>query len=232
MRASLKSDDISNIDSMKLKPRIVAALGKDAARDILECRDADMVEVRLDLNDRPLETLKAVRSATDKPIIATNRMKSEGGQWSGSEEERIRILSDAAPYADWVDIELKAPMRNELLKMIDKPAIISCHDFAGMPERAELLAILEEMKRAGAEIAKIAVTPQSMKDNLTILDFLLDAKMPLCMIAMGKIGRHLRAVAPIYGSVLTYGYVSQAVAPGQMSIGELSASLKLLDPNF
>ncbi len=217
---------------MQLKPRIVAALGKDAARDILVCGDADMIEVRLDLIDMPLETLKIVRSATEKPIIVTNRMKSEGGQFGGSEQKRIRILSEAAAYADWIDVELKAPMRNDILKMIDKPAIISYHDFIGMPSREELNAIMREMKQTGAKIAKIAVTPSSLKDNLLILDFLLDAEMPLCMIAMGKVGRHLRAVAPIYGSVLTYGYVSQAVAPGQMSIAELRASLNLLDADF
>ncbi|MGA9099110.1 MAG: type I 3-dehydroquinate dehydratase [Methanotrichaceae archaeon] len=215
-----------------MKPRIVAALGKDAARDISACGDADMIEVRLDLIDKPLETLKAVRSATEKPIIVTNRLKSEGGQFGGSEQERIRILSAASAYADWIDIELKAPMRDVLLKMIDKPAIISYHDFIGMPPREELEAILKEMKQTGAKIAKIAVTPSSLKDNLTILDFLLDARMPICMIAMGQIGRHLRAVAPLYGSVLTYGFVSQAVAPGQMSIAELRLSLKLLDTNF
>ncbi len=228
----MKSDNINSIDNKKLKPRIIAALGKDAARDISACEDADMIEVRLDLIDKPLETLKVVRSATEKPIIVTNRMKSEGGQFSGSERERIRILSEAADYADWVDIELKAEMRDELLGMIDKPAIVSYHDFVGMPLREELIAILMEMKQTGAKIAKIAVTPSSRKDNLAILDFLLDADMPLCMIAMGKIGRHLRAVAPIYGSVLTYGYVSQAVAPGQMSISELRTSLKLLDTDF
>jgi len=219
------------MNTIKIKPCIVAALGKDAVRDISACGDADMIEVRLDLIDEPLEALKAVRSITDKPIIVTNRLKSEGGQFGGSEQERISILSEAASYADWVDIELKAERRNELLKMIDKPAIISYHDFVKMPPRAELELILEEMKHTGAKIAKIAVTPSCLKDNLTILDFLLNAEMPLCMIAMGQIGRHLRAVAPIYGSVLTYGYVSQAVAPGQMSISELRSSLKLLDAN-
>ncbi len=228
----MRSDNINNIDnSRKLKPRIVAALGKDAARDISACEDADMIEVRLDLIDEPLETLKAVRSNTEKPIIVTNRMKSEGGQFGGSEQERIRILLEAASYADWLDIELKAPMREGLLEMIDKPIIISFHDFSGVPARAELMAILEEMKHKKAKIAKIAVTPSSLKDNLAILNFLLDADVPICMIAMGQIGRHLRAVAPLYGSVLTYGYVSQAVAPGQISIAELRASLRLLEPD-
>ncbi len=217
---------------MKLKPRIVASLGKDAARDIQASEDADMIEVRLDLIDKPLEVLKTVRCSTEKPIIATNRMKSEGGQFGGSERERISVLSEASDCADFVDIELRAEMRDELLGMIDKPAIISYHDFAHMPSQAELEAILMEMKQTGAKIAKIAVTPSSLKGNLTILNFLLEADMPLCMIAMGEVGRHLRAIAPIYGSVLTYGYVSQTTAPGQMSIAELRSSLKLLDPTF
>jgi 3-dehydroquinate dehydratase-1 len=85
------------------------------------------------------------------------------------------------------------------------------------------------MKKTKAAIAKIAVTPKSLQDNLRILQFLLDADMPLCMIAMGKLGRHLRAVAPLYGSALTYGFVTQSTAPGQMSLAELCLARKLLD---
>ena len=34
----------------------------------------------------------------------------------------------------------------------------------------------------------------------------------------------MRVMAPIYGSVLTYGYVFSATAPGQMSVAELRVS--------
>jgi 3-dehydroquinate dehydratase-1 len=84
------------------------------------------------------------------------------------------------------------------------------------------------MKKTEAAIAKIAVTPQIPQDNLRILQFLLDADTPLCMIAMGRLGRHLRAVAPIYGSALTYGFVTESTAPGQMSLAELCLARKLL----
>ncbi len=216
---------------MVIKPRIVASLGDEAAKDVSAAGDADMIEVRLDLvKGDPLDVLRAVRSATEKPIIATNRLQAEGGQWSKGEEERIRILIEAAKLADWVDIELRAGLRERVLKEANKPAIVSYHDFAGMPSRSELEVILEEMKGTGAAISKIAVTPLAMKDNLLILDFLLEADAPLCVIAMGPLGRHLRAVAPLYGSVLTYGYVSQPTAPGQMSVSELRQALKILDP--
>jgi len=216
---------------MILKPRIVAVLGAEATRDVLSLADADMVEVRLDLvkGDR-LEVMKAVRKATELPIIATNRIKSEGGQFEGSEGDRIGLLAKAADYADYVDIELSAEQRAELMERVNKPAIVSYHNFARTPGREELRAILKEIKNRKAAIAKIAVTPTNMRDNLEILELLLEAEMPLCVIAMGQVGRHLRAVAPLYGSALTYGYVSRAAAPGQMSIAELRQAQRLLDP--
>lgn len=218
---------------MKPKPRIVASLGKGALRDVPATGDADMIEVRLDLEiGDPFGALKEVRLAISKPIIATNRLDAEGGGFKGSERERMEMLRRASDYADYVDIELRSELRDELMERVDKPFIVSYHDFSGMPDLEEMKSILEEMKGTGAAIAKIAVTPSSLKDNLKILVFLLEADMPLCMIAMGELGRHLRAVAPLYGSALTYGYVSQPTAPGQMSISELRQALKLLDPTF
>lgn len=220
---------------MKLKPRIVASLGKGALRDLPAADEVDMIEVRLDLEEGdPLGALKEVRLATSKLIIATNRMAAEGGGFRGSERERIELLRRASGYADYVDIELRAPLRDDIMKRVDKPFIVSYHDFDGMLGLEEMRSIMEEMKDAGADIAKIAVTPASLKDNLKILEFLLeaDADIPLCMIAIGDIGRHLRAVAPLYGSALTYGYVSQPTAPGQMSVSELRKALRVLDPTL
>lgn len=216
---------------MILKPRIVAVLGKNAANDILSAKDADMVELRMDLvSGDPLDALKIVRTATTKPIIATNRLKAEGGKYEGDEQERCRQLVLAAEYADYVDIELRSELRDELIEKVNRPVIVSYHDFQGMPGKREMKSILGEMKGAGAAIAKIAVTPAKMKDNLDMLEFLLEANMPLCIISMGELGRHLRAIAPLYGSILTYGYVSEATAPGQMSARDLRESMMLLDP--
>jgi 3-dehydroquinate dehydratase-1 len=128
-----------------------------------------------------------------------------------------------------VDIELLAEQRDEFMARVNKPVIVSYHDFLGMPDEDEMARILEKMKKTGAIYAKIAVTPKNLRDNLRILGLLLDADMPLCMIAMGNIGRHLRAVAPLYGSVLTYGFVAKSLAPGQMSLAELRLSKKLFD---
>ena len=49
----------------------------------------------------------------------------------------------------------------------------------------------------------------------------LRSKGAVCTIAMGDLGRHSRVIAPIYGSVMTYGYVDAPTAPGQLRVDEL-----------
>lgn len=210
------------------RSQIVAVLGEGAANDLKAASGADMIELRLDLSTEPIQTIKAIREATEKPIIATNRLQAEGGKFLGSERERIDLLVQASEYADLVDIELQAELREEFISQVSRPVIVSYHDFQGMPEIDELAAIKGRMKKAGAAIAKIAVTPKRLKDDLDLLGFLLAADMPLCLIAMGDLGRHLRAVAPLYGSALAYGYVRESTAPGQMSLAELSSARELL----
>ncbi|VVB64183.1 3-dehydroquinate dehydratase [uncultured archaeon] len=214
---------------MEFKPRIVAVLGKNALRDVPRALEADMMEVRLDrVEGDPLEVMRSIRGATSLPLIATNRCRAEGGLFKGTERERIDLLCQASEYADFVDIELRADLKNKLLERIDKPAIVSYHDFARMPGLEELRSILREISETRASIAKIAVTPRRLKDNLTLLELLLKANTPLCVIPMGKLGQHVRAIASIYGSVLTYGYISEATAPGQTSISELKQLQTLL----
>ena len=208
---------------------IVAVLGMEGAEGLKAASEADMIELRLDLVNEPIQAIKAVRLATTQPIIATNRLKTEGGMFQGSERERIELLLQAAPFADFVDIELLAEQRDEFMARVNKPVIVSYHDFLGMPDEDEMATILEKMKKTGAIYAKIAVTPKNLRDNLRILGLLLDADMPLCMIAMGNIGRHLRAVAPLYGSVFTYGFIAKSLAPGQMSLAELILAKKMFD---
>ena len=216
-------------ERLKLKPRIVAVLGKNALKDARQASEADMLEVRLDLVEGdPLEVMRSIRSATNLPLIATNRWRAEGGLFRGTEKERIDLLCQASEYADFVDIELRAELKDELMGRIDKPTIVSYHDFRRMPSPEELRSTLFEISETGASIAKIAVTPGFLGDNLTLLELLLKANTPLCVIAMGELGRHMRAIAPIYGSVLTYGYVSEATSPGQMTVSELKQMQTLL----
>ncbi|MDW7776805.1 MAG: type I 3-dehydroquinate dehydratase [Methanosarcinales archaeon] len=228
---------IGNFDLGK-GPGIVAAIGSDALNTAKRARvlGASILEVRLDLlgirdADEATALLDDMKEQVGLPIIATNRCTKEGGQWSGSEAGRIDLLLSTISRADAVDIELSAPLRSKVgdtVKSAGKTLIISSHDFRTTPSSDAMLSILVQEKEAGADIAKLAVTPAGTADTLRLLEITQQAGFPVCTIAMGRPGAHTRVVAPLYGSVLTYGAVDEAVAPGQLKIDELKHMLELL----
>ncbi len=135
------------------------------------------------------------------------------------------------PFADAVDIELCAEKRDDVVekvKNMEKKVIISTHDFQRTPGYDVMMGIINESFEAGADIAKLAVMPHSFEDTLRLLEVTLHSKGAVCTVALGDIGMHSRVIAPVYGSVMTYGYVDIPTAPGQFRVDELKSILKIL----
>lgn len=212
---------------------VVASIGKNPIASSIKAKElgADILELRLDLiHEDPHQILKELK-ALCLPIIITNRMKDEGGAWTGSEHMRIQELVSLIPQADAVDIELGAKKRDMAVKAAKKTGrkvIISTHDFQNTPDIKVMEDYINRSFDAGADIAKLAVMPHTLDDVLRLLEVTLHSSGPVCTIAMGDLGKHSRALSPIYGSVMTYGYVDIPVAPGQLRVDELKYILKLL----
>lgn len=224
---------MAQIGNVTLNRSIVAAIGEGAFDSAKRAKElgADILELRIDLLDSDAHLALQNIKKTGLPVIITNRMKQEGGAWKGSEEDRIRTLISLLPAADAVDIELCAKDRDTVVKKAQdtgKTVIISTHDFEKTPASDVMKEIFRASFAAGADIAKLAVMPNSLTDVLRLLDVTLLAKAAVCTIAMGEKGRYSRVVAPVYGSVMTYGYVERATAPGQLRVDELRQILKLL----
>lgn len=208
---------------------------------------ADLLEIRLDfLGIRDLETaaetIRKVKFETGIPVVLTNRSSTEGGKWEGKETDRIELLTNLVSLKDGpdaVDIELSAGREAIGLvvkeaKACGKTVIVSSHDFLKTPAFQEMKIILQEAFLAGADIAKLAVMPHSRKDVLDLLRVALDTREAgnaVCAIAMGKLGKHTRVIAPFYGSVLTYAAVDSTVsaAPGQFQVDEVKKIMELLE---
>lgn len=221
------------IGSLELSKSIVASIGNSPVESAIKAKKlgADILELRIDLMDvganKTLQKLKKL----GLPLIITNRMKQEGGAWEGSEDERIQKLLSLLPFADAVDIELCAEKRDDVVKKAkstEKKVIISTHDFQKTPRYDVMMGIINESFEAGADIAKLAVMPGSLEDVLRLLEITLHSKRAVCTIAMGNIGRHSRVIAPVYGSVMTYGYADKPTAPGQLKVDELKSMLNIL----
>ncbi|MHC1611049.1 MAG: type I 3-dehydroquinate dehydratase [Candidatus Methanospirareceae archaeon] len=229
-------------------PVIVGVLKNLSLRDAERAQEqgADAIELRIDLlkdEERRIEEVKEFVSRLTMPVIITNRKREEGGSFTGTEEERIAMLSSVLETAevDAVDLEFSSRTAGrtaviEEANSLHIPVIFSFHDFNGVPGRSELVKLITRMYEEGGSIAKIAVTPHRLTDALLLLDltheFSREGKL-LATIGMGPVGRHLRVIAPLYGSVLTYGFIEgeEEVAPGQFSVKELRSMLERLASN-
>ncbi len=216
---------------MDFPPKVVASVtSKDDAREAISL-GADVVEVRVDLaGGDGVSLVEGIYHDIGCPIIVTIRPRFEGGEFEGTDADRVRLFKKLAPYADYVDFELRAKNLDELIATIqgtDAMPIVSYHDFDRTPPNEEMLSILNRSVEKGA-IAKLAVTPRDMNDVLRLLEVTLKSKRPVCTISMGSLGMHSRLMAPVYGSLLTYGYVRQPVAPGQVRVDKLLEGLKIL----
>ncbi len=153
----------------------------------------DMVEVRVDAFSGRSADLRALRAATAKPLIITNR----GGA-------PIDVAAAINAGIDLVDVELghdPGPRRDRV--------VLSHHDYAKVPD---LAALAHQMRALGCAHTKIAVTPRDFADNVRLLGAVAPG---MTLIGMGGRGLYSRILAPFFGSELAF---VGAAAPGQFSL--------------
>ncbi len=221
---------------MELNTKICIPIFEKTIKDAYEAAEkyiemgADLLELRIDAIKNPRKSaIIDLANDIDSPIIATNRSPLEGGSFKGSEDERTNLLAAIAPEVEYVDIELNTRKKYlEMILEISPKTIVSYHNFKETPPLNKLLEIVEREKNLG-EIAKIAVTPQDIKDTLIVLQ-LLSMEDNLIAISMGELGKYTRIIGPLLGSPITYATGGKSTAPGQLEIEKTRLILKELSP--
>ena len=179
----------------------------EVARDCID-KGADILEFRIDALENPnIDEIKKTIEEIDFPMIATNRIDSEGGSFKGSEEERFNILYECTGLVDYVDIELQS--NDEYIQKIHDTGvttIVSYHDFEKTPKLDEITYIVEKEQQLG-DIAKVAFMPQDLEDTLTILAILSHCKNTIA-ISMGDLGSYTRVMASKFDSPITFAALS------------------------
>lgn len=203
-------------------------------------RHADIAELRIDRftrHDPAFAVAVCGRArALGLPLIATVRAADEGGAAALSDRQRLALFEAVSPLVEALDIELRAPICSPVVehaKRTGKLAIVSHHDFTATPSDAELAALLDAAARTGAEVAKIAAHAATPSDTDRLLGVLRARRARgLIVIAMGPHGVASRVFFPLFGSLITYGFVGAAGAPGQLPLAELHAELRRYSPDF
>ena len=223
-------------------PYLVAVIRGDTPHDDCACvtpHCASLIEFRADMcatfnSTEMCKTISYIQEKLCLPIVFTLRDAKEGGHFDGNDSLREQIITDVLPYVDGVDIEFaNARVFQKLagrLKQDDKFCILSYHSFDDVPDDDSLDDMIDYGEALGADVIKIAAMCSTSRESLRLLSLpLRHSKTRIAVIGMGAFGPALRIVAPRFGSVLGYAPAREAVAPGQISLEDLSHCWSLID---
>jgi 3-dehydroquinate dehydratase-1 len=222
-------------------PCVVGVVSQEGTLARLAVRaehDCDVVEARVDLigpyaphspHTEPawLEHAQAIEKR-GLPVVVTVRLAAEGGDWKQPDELRLPLFEAALRRLSAADIELRSPIIEQvaaLARRHKRALIVSHHDFGRTPPLEELRVIIDRAARYGT-VAKVATLVKTPEDLTTLRALLAEKRpTPLCVLGMGPLGPQTRIEFPKLGSCLTYGYLDQPVAPGQVPARELMRQL-------
>lgn len=238
---------------MPARTRLVVPITSDEpslAQQVAAARaaGADLVELRLDyLRDwAVVEPLLAAGS--NLPVILTLRSADQGGRWTGTEAERLAVLTHLAHQGPaYVDVEYSAwrrsaAVRSALAEVCDlhvgadarrshakraKGArcglILSRHDLRRPPRN--LSSVCDRLATTPADVVKIVAAARDATDACRMLAELerWRGRRDVVALSLGDAGLATRVLAAKFGGALTFACLDPrgASAPGQPTVREL-----------
>jgi 3-dehydroquinate dehydratase I len=224
--------------SLGAVPRVVVSFTGGATRasvTALARAGLDVAELRVDrfVSVDTERVLAELAGFDGTPVLATIRARSEGGAYPGTESERLALYRALVPRVDALDVEIGSAIASEVASTAHahgKLVVGSYHDFARTPDAATLAAVIARGTALGADVVKLATTPQDARDVRLLASVLIShaEEANLVVIGMGEHAVATRLLFPALGSLLTYAFRDEPTAPGQLSLDELAPLVRRL----
>ena len=205
------------------------SVGKATVEECLEIiKDAELAEIRLDLNIYTEEELERIFSSGTN-LIATCRE----GKYDNSERKYLmrKSIDFGAKYVD-LDITWDYDLREYMVNAAKKAGckvIVSYHNYEKCPNRENMIDIINRCFDNNADIAKVVCKANSNEDNANIMS-LYNLKKDIIALGMGKLGKISRVAAPFLGAPFTYVYPKdrKRTAEGQFSEEKMKEIINLM----
>lgn len=185
-------------------------------------------------------------------VIFTLRDSSEGGKLKINQKERFKVLKmfvETKP--DYLDIEMNTDKNilDEIINLASQnevKIIFSYHNFKNTMTFNESIQLVQNFNEKLTQelslnskilediIYKVIFTAQKFEDNLIPLKLckeLSNSNQKIISFCMGSLGIFSRLMCILTGSFLTYGFLEEKTAPGQLKISKMREIYDLLVNN-
>ena len=180
----------------------------------------DLLEVRLDRFAKAPDVGELL-AQKPKPIILSCRRRQDGGDWNGSEEERLALLRQCiASKGDYVEIELD--VADLIREFPPAKRVISYVNFRETPP--DIADIYAEAQTKHADVIKLVTLARTPEEAWPLLQILAKPALPTVVVGLGKPGVMLSVLGKKIGSPWTYAALEKGMEtyPGQPTVRELN----------
>jgi 3-dehydroquinate dehydratase/shikimate dehydrogenase len=180
----------------------------------------DLLEVRLDRFGKSPDIGELI-AAKPKPVILSVRRPQDGGEWDGSEEERLTILRQCIiSKADYVEIELDAA--DHIRPFPGCKRVISYYNLEETPE--DLPDIYAECQKKKPDIIKLVTRADTPEEAWPLVQILSKPAMPTVVVGLGKPGVMLSILGRKMEAPWTYAALERGLEayPDQATINDLA----------
>src|SRR5438034_7596812 len=182
-------------------------------------QQCDLLELQLDRFSKAPD-LGELLASKPKPMIMSCRRPADGGQWSGTEEERLALLRQCIiSKADYVEIELDAA--DQIRKFPPSKRVITYTNFEETP--TDIADIYAEAQTKKPDVIKLTTLARTPEEAWPLVQILAKPKVPTVVVGLGKPGIMLTILGKKIGAPWTYAALEKGMEayPGQPTVNDL-----------
>jgi 3-dehydroquinate dehydratase/shikimate dehydrogenase len=190
-------------------------------------RQCELLEVRLDRFGKAPEVGEML-AAKPRPIIFSCRRPQDGGDWDGTEDERLAILRQCVvARADHIEIE--HDVADQVRRFGPTKRVLSYTNLQGTP--VDIADIYAQMQKKDPDVIKLVTRVRTPEEAWPLVQILAKPALPTVVVGLGPSGVMLTLLARKIGAPWTYAALERGMEayPGQVTVEALNTVYRYPD---
>lgn len=183
-------------------------------------RQCDLLEIQMDRFEKAPDVGELLENKP-KPVILSCRRPQDGGNWQGTEEERLALLRQGiVSKADYVEIEMD--VADQIRRLPPCKRVISYTNLKETP--SDIADIYAEAQTKHPDVIKLVTLVRTPEEAWPMLQLLVKPPVPTVVVGLGKPGVMLTVLGKKIGAPWTYAALERGMEayPDQPTVHDLN----------